>query len=76
MNLTLTTYLGDKATTIFLSEGWGAGIFIVLVKKISELQSKYIFLMRRKAKKIFPIMWNRNIFFFSATIQIYFFSVS
>jgi hypothetical protein len=26
-------------------------------------QSKYFFLMRRKAKKYFPIMWNRNTFF-------------
>jgi hypothetical protein len=25
--------------------------------------SKYFFLMRRKAKHFFPIMWNRNIFF-------------
>jgi hypothetical protein len=39
-------------------------IFIVLVKKFQNLsQSKYFFLMRRKAKNCFPIMWNRNTFF-------------
>ena len=40
--------------------GRGAGIF-----------SRYYFLMRKKAKKLFPIVWNRNTFFLILLVLYY-----
>jgi hypothetical protein len=51
----------SKATTIFLF--WGSLGFQNLP------QSKYFFLMRRKAEKIVPIMWNKNTFFHKKKIS-------
>ena len=53
--------LGNNHFLICGGEGWDFHCF--LKKKFQNLpQSKYFFLMRKKAKNVFPIRWNRGTF--------------